>query len=833
MWVRRVNEALSGSPRFVIAAPASGHGKTTLSVGIMAALRRRGLAVAPFKVGPDYIDPGYHALATGRPGRNLDPWLQSEELLVPLFLHGSRTPAAADISVIEGVMGLFDGRLGTDDYASTAHIARVTDSPVVVVADVSSASRTIAASLTGLRVFDERINVAGVILNKAGSPRHFAEVARACEQAGLPVLGGMSRDTNVSVPSRHLGLVPAAERDSAAATLEHLANQVEANIDLDALLELGRSAPTLAGPAWEPERRHTQASARVAVAGGRAFTFRYAETTEMLAAQGIESVTFDPISDTSLPENINGLYLGGGFPEVHAKALSGNTRLLSQLRDAVRSGMPTVAECAGLLYLLRRVDGHTFAGAINASAAMHPRLTLGYRTATAPGDSLLTRRGDVVRGHEFHRTATTPGAGDRPAWTWDGRCEGFTSETLHASYLHTHWAGSPAMAQRFADAVHAFDASCVSTTHGGGHVSTLVESTPSDSMPSGSMPPVDDGVADPLLHHGDEETDPTLVDFAVNVRSETPPKWLRGVLAEELSMLGRYPRLDAAVSAIAQRHGVAPDNVLVTSGAAEAFTLIARALPAQTVGIVEPQFTEPAAAMRAAGRTVTPLMTDVSTDFVLDPGTVADDVDLVMIGNPTNPTGRLHPRAAVLGLRRPGRVVVVDEAFMDAVVDESESLLTPGASLTDIVVIRSLTKTWALAGLRAGYVVGDAELIRALREQQPHWSVSSLAIAAICAVLTPGALKEQWQHADDLVLWREHLQSGLRNLGIRVVDSSAPFVLAQIGFGVRNALRDAGFAVRRADTFAGLDGSWARIAVREPATVDALLRTWRELVAAR
>ena len=205
-------------PRVVIAAPASGQGKTTIAVGIMAALSRAGHAVAPAKVGPDYIDPGYHALATGRPGRNLDPWLTSEELIVPLLLHGARTPDPADVAVIEGVMGLFDGRIGTGGFASTAHLATLTRSPVILVADISSAARTIAATLHGLRTFDPGVDVVGVILNKAGSVRHAHEVRSSVEAIGLPVLGVLPRDAGVSAPSRHLGLIPAAERTDASTT---------------------------------------------------------------------------------------------------------------------------------------------------------------------------------------------------------------------------------------------------------------------------------------------------------------------------------------------------------------------------------------------------------------------------------------------------------------------------------------------------------------------------------------------------------------------------------------------------------------------------------------
>ena len=204
-------------PRIVVAAPASGHGKTTLACGLMAGLRRRGLAVAPAKVGPDYIDPGYHWLAAGRVGRNLDPVLVGEDRIVPLLLHGAARPDAADVAVIEGVMGLFDGRLGTDGDGSTAHVARLTDSPVLLVVDVRHASRTFGAVVHGLATYDPRVRVGGVLLNRVGSARHGEEVRRAVEAAGLPVLGALPRDEAISAPSRHLGLVPAAERAESAA----------------------------------------------------------------------------------------------------------------------------------------------------------------------------------------------------------------------------------------------------------------------------------------------------------------------------------------------------------------------------------------------------------------------------------------------------------------------------------------------------------------------------------------------------------------------------------------------------------------------------------------
>ncbi|MEO6795190.1 MAG: cobyrinate a,c-diamide synthase, partial [Mycobacterium sp.] len=245
-------------PRLVVAAPASGHGKTTVAVGLMAALAARGLAVSGHKVGPDYIDPGYHALATGRPARNLDPYLVGADRIVPLLLHGA---AGADIAVIEGVMGLFDGRLGGDGEASTAHVAALTTTPVLLVVDISHASRTHAAVVAGLAGFDPTVSVAGVLLNKAGSARHADEVVAALRPTGIPVLGVLPRDAEVETPSRHLGLVPAAERDESGAVLARLARLIEQQVDLDAVLAVARQAPTVVGDAWDPVAEVTAATA--------------------------------------------------------------------------------------------------------------------------------------------------------------------------------------------------------------------------------------------------------------------------------------------------------------------------------------------------------------------------------------------------------------------------------------------------------------------------------------------------------------------------------------------------------------------------------------------
>lgn len=447
-------------PRLVIAAPSSGSGKTTVATGLMAAFAARGLAVSPHKVGPDYIDPGYHALATGRAGRNLDAYLCGPELIAPLFLHGAR---GCDLAVVEGVMGLYDGAAGEGELASTAQVAKLLRAPVVLVVDASSQSRSVAALVHGFASWDPEVRVGGVILNKVASDRHEQLLREALDAAGVPVLGALRRAEQVDVPSRHLGLVPVAERRAAAVdAVAAMAAQVVRGCDLDALEALARSAGALPGGSapWTPEppaHDHPSAGGRgpvVAVAGGPAFTFSYAEHTELLAAAGAEVVTFDPLRDERLPGGTAGLVIGGGFPEVYAAELSANEPLRKAVADLACSGAPVAAECAGLLYLCRELDGQPLCGVLDATARMTGRLTLGYRDAVAVGDSALAAAGTRMRGHEFHRTAVEPGAGAAPAWGVRApvrRVEGFVQQGVHASYLHTHWASEPGVARRFVE----------------------------------------------------------------------------------------------------------------------------------------------------------------------------------------------------------------------------------------------------------------------------------------------------------------------------------------------------------------------------------------------
>jgi cobyrinic acid a,c-diamide synthase len=453
-------------PAVMVAAPASGSGKTTVATGLIGALRQAGHAVAPFKVGPDFIDPGYHTLAAGRVGRNLDPVLVGERLIGPLYAHGAD---GADIAVIEGVMGLFDGRIDSGGRipaaGSSAHVAALLGVPVVLVVDARGQSHSIAALLQGFSTFDTATRVVGVVLNRVGSARHEQVLRQACEQAGVPVLGAIPRRDELEVPSRYLGLVTAVEYDRRARhAVEAMTTLIARHVDLDVVVGLAQSRIT--DLAWDPSAvvgEPVAGPVTVALAGGKAFSFGYPEQAELVRACGADVREFDPLVDP-LPDGTEAVLLPGGFPEQFAAELSGNDAARRQINLLAAAGAPIHAECAGLLYLVSDLDGHPMCGVLAGSARFSEHLTLGYRDAVAVTDSPLYRAGQRVVGHEFHRTTVTFTDTYQPAWMYRGQQvdavrDGAVHGGVHASYLHTHPAASPEAVARFV--AHAIDARLV------------------------------------------------------------------------------------------------------------------------------------------------------------------------------------------------------------------------------------------------------------------------------------------------------------------------------------------------------------------------------------
>ena len=455
-------------PTLVIAATGSGCGKTTVTAGLIAALRRRGLVVQPFKCGPDYIDPGYHSHAAGRPCRNLDSWMLDDAQVAAAFTRACR---GADIAIVEGVMGLFDGSGYTDERASAAQLAKLLGAPVLLVLDISGSARSAAATAFGFARLDPALRVGCCVLNLAGGETHANGCASAIAQlAGLPTLGWLPRDPALSVPERHLGLATAGEQAGLDSLLDRLAGAVGQRFDIDALLALARTAT---GPAELPPAPTANVSARtnaplLAVARDAAFCFYYPDNLELLTAAGARLAFFSPMAGERLPAGTSGVYLGGGYPELHAAALSANTGLFDDLRGLHSRGAPVFAECGGFMLLaetLIDLDGRRWplAGLVPGTVRMTPQLAaLGYRHATALSDNLLAPEGTTLRGHEFHYSVWEPPAGIQPAWMLGGTTPdspsapgGFAAGSLLASYLHIHFGQDPALAAHFLHRLHA------------------------------------------------------------------------------------------------------------------------------------------------------------------------------------------------------------------------------------------------------------------------------------------------------------------------------------------------------------------------------------------
>jgi cobyrinic acid a,c-diamide synthase len=443
----------------LIAAPASGSGKTLVSLALTALARRRGQSIQTFKVGPDYLDPQLLSAASGRPCRNLDPLLCGEAWVQHSFQqHGS----AADLSLVEGVMGLFDGR-GPSSEGSSAHVAQLLELPVVLVVEASRQAGSVAALVRGFRDHQPQLQLAGVVLNGVGSARHHALLTEALASIAMPLLGALPRHESLELPSRHLGLLPAHELADLEERIGAWADLAQRHLDLDQLWPLLQAAePAGTTAATSPSPRAANEPVRIAIASDAAFHFRYPEASELLMQQGVEVLSWSPLADQPLPEGCQALVLPGGYPELHAAQLAASQRSLQELRRAHQQGLPIYAECGGLLLLGQHL--HDKEGGSHAMAGLLPfrakrgSLSLGYRSATALGNGLVLQRGDQLCGHEFHRWQLSCSADSTDqlwqleGWGCPAHPEGWSRLNLHASWLHLHWGGCGFIPQRLAAA---------------------------------------------------------------------------------------------------------------------------------------------------------------------------------------------------------------------------------------------------------------------------------------------------------------------------------------------------------------------------------------------
>ena len=439
--------------QFLLAAPRSGSGKTTMTCALLMALKRRGCAPCAFKSGPDYIDPMFHRAVLGVESRSLDLFFSAPETVRTLYARGAAGHGAA---VCEGAMGFYDGLGGVSDRASAWHLADTLDLPVLLVVEPKGQSLTLEAELKGLNSFRTPSHIAGILLNNCTARMHALLAPMLEEETGLPVLGFLPKLPEAVIGSRHLGLYTAAEVENLQQKLALLADAAEEHIDWPRLLALCEKEP----PALPVQPETPPARVRIAVAQDEAFCFTYAETLEAFRDAGAEVVFFSPLRDTALPENIGGLYLPGGYPELHARELSENTSLLREIKQKIESGLPTAAECGGFLYLgqsLTDAEGQSWpmAGVLPGEAKDAGRLVrFGYATLSADSDSLLFRAGESFPIHEFHHWDSTANgvalAAKKPVGGAEWRC-GFVNEHFYAGFPHLYWAGTP-LPQRFAAA---------------------------------------------------------------------------------------------------------------------------------------------------------------------------------------------------------------------------------------------------------------------------------------------------------------------------------------------------------------------------------------------
>jgi cobyrinic acid a,c-diamide synthase len=477
------------SAKILVAGTNSGVGKTTITLGLIAALRRQGRRVQPFKAGPDYIDPTYHTLAAGRPCRNIDTWMVPPDRAVALFNQASQD---SDIAVIEGVMGVFDGFSYETEEGSSAQIAKLVGAPVLLILDVGKMARSAGAIASGYAKFDPNLNLAGFILNRCGSAGHYQGIKLAVEQATtLPVLGWLPKDAGLHIPERHLGLVPTDERGELTTFITHAAGIVDQYFDLDQILTIAKTdskqpahqnsqaTPTTTNhhlPIANPkpvlsavevaniQKPKSLPSPTIAVARDAAFSFYYEDNLDLLRESQADITFFSPLADDDLPPDTSGIYIGGGFPEMHAAQLAANTSLKDALRRANAANIPIYAECGGFMYLTEAIidledQRHPMVGLVPGLTRMQPRLmSLGYRVVESPTGNFLLPQGETTRGHEFH-WSKWENPGDSPAWhiqprrgSDTPRPDGYVNGSLVASYVHLHFAHNLQLARNFVEA---------------------------------------------------------------------------------------------------------------------------------------------------------------------------------------------------------------------------------------------------------------------------------------------------------------------------------------------------------------------------------------------
>lgn len=446
--------------RLVIAGTGSGVGKTTLTIGLMKALKNRGLSVQGFKCGPDYIDPTYHTAVTGRPSRNLDSWMLDQETVKDIFIQASED---ADISLIEGVMGFYDGKNPLTNVGSTAEISMLLEAPVLLVVNIASMARSAAAIVKGFQLLDPNVNIAGVILNQAGSAGHAKLCQQAIEQeCGVPVVGHLLRGDSPEIPERSLGLIPAIERGELAEFFTELGDKISEKIDLDTVIEIATTEKPVTISRPSLFAKASASKVRIAIARDEAFNFYYPENLALLEKEGAELVYFSPIHDSSLPENIDGLYIGGGFPEEFAEKLAKNEAMKTSLRSQIEAGLPTLAECGGYMYLtksLTTVTGKSYPmlGLIEADVTMGTKLAaLGYREVTSLANTIILEDGEMAKGHEFHYSTVTERQTYPHVYKVKGmrgeKEEGFYQTNIVAGYTHLHFASNLNIPKRFVEA---------------------------------------------------------------------------------------------------------------------------------------------------------------------------------------------------------------------------------------------------------------------------------------------------------------------------------------------------------------------------------------------